>query len=139
MSNYLHTRIREIGDVDLRSVLTELCHCVRWESSEYEGHTVYQLLSLIFLEHPDAVTLDYLPVPGLLGTKTKKVKSPAVRDFCQELIQLKHTHIEVFDKKPLLTLITDCFPRMQAPAERELSDHERQTRLILQRRRNGDL
>ena len=140
MSNYLHTRVREIGDADLRAVLEELCHCVRWGLARHESGTVFYLLAAIFLEHPEGVTLDHLPVVGLLGTKMNKIKSHAVRDFCQELVRLKHTHIEVYDKKPLLALITECFPKQQPAQEsREPSDHERLTRLIVQRRRNGDL
>lgn len=141
MSNYLHTRIRDLGDADLRALLAELCHCVRWDLSRHEGDTVFQFLSSLFLEHPDGVTLDHLPVPGWLGTKTHKLKaSSPVRDFCGELIYLKRTHIEFFDKKPVLALITECFPS-QSPARggRELSERERETRLIIQRRRNGDL
>ena len=97
------------------------------------------MLSLLFLEHPDDVTLDHLPTPGLLGTKFRKLKAPAVRDFCEELIRLKHTHIEAFDRQTLLSLITECFPKISPPPKRELSDFERQTQLILRRRRNGDL
>ena len=140
MSNFLHTRVREVEDADLRAVLEELCHCVRWDLARHEGGTVFYLLSAIFLEHPGGVTLDHLPMTGLLGTKTKRIKSSVVQDFCQELVRLKHTHIEVYDRKPLLALITECFPRQQPVQEsRELSDHERLTRLIIQRRRNGDL
>ncbi len=140
MSNHLHTKIREIDSADLRAMLMELCHCVRWDLSRHEGDTIFYLLSALFLEHPDAITLDHLPVTGLLGTKTPKIKSPSIREFCEELIRLKHTHIEQFDKKPLLALITECFPRGGPPApSTEPSDYERQTRLIIQRRRNGDL
>lgn len=139
MSNYLHSRIREISDAHFQQMLAELCHCVRWDVADHAGNTVFQLLSLLFLEHPDDLTLDHLPTPGLLGTKVKKLKAAAVREFCDELIRLKHTHLEAFDKKPLLALVTDCFPRLGPPPAREMSDYERQTRLIVQRRRNGDL
>ncbi len=140
MSNYLHTKVREIENPDLRTVLEELCHCVRWDLARHESGTVFYLLAAIFLEHPQGVTLDHLPVTGLLGTKVRKIKSSGVQDFCAELIRLKHTHVEVFDKKPLLALITECFPKQTPVREtKELSDHERLTRLIIQRRRNGDL
>ena len=143
MSTYLHTRIRDITDTNLRAVLAELCHCARWDLARHESGTIFHLLSSLFLERADALTPEYIPSPSWLETKVRKISSEAILDFCRELTALAHTSLEVFDRKRLLTLIRQCFEQMSQPpppsVREELSDSERETRLIMQRRRNGSL
>ena len=143
MSAYLHTKIRDIEDADVRGVLAELCHCARWELARHEHGTVFHLLSSLFLERSGTLSLEYVPWPSWLETKTRKVTSEPVLDFCRELTALRRTTLEAFDRKPVLSLIKECFPQLgQPPASSrggELSDYERETRLIMQRRRNGSL
>ena len=143
MSNHLHTKIRDIDDADVREVLAELCHCARWDLARHEGGTIFHLLSSLFLERSNTLSLEYVPSPSWLETKTRKVSSESVLDFCRELTALKRTTLEAFDRKTVLSLIKECFPQLDqssSPSPREEpSDFERETRLIMQRRRNGSL
>ena len=143
MSTYLHTKVRDIEDNDVREVMVELCHCARWDLARHEGGTIFHLLSSLFLERADTLSVEYVPSPSWLETKTRKVTSEPILDFCRELTALKRTTLEAYDRKPVLTLIKECFPQLgqppASPQREEPSDFERETRLIVQRRRNGSL
>lgn len=128
----------------MREVLLELCHCARWDLARHEGGTVFHLLSSLFLERADTLSPEYVPSPSWLETRTRKVTSESVLDFCRELTLLKRTTLEAYDRKPVLSLIKECFPQpgQSPPASsrrEEPSDSERERRLIMQRRRNGSL
>jgi len=143
MSNHLHAKVAEVEDSNFQQMVNELYHCVGWKRDDHEVPTIFYLLSHIGVQDPKALTKNHLPCTGILTTKVGKLKQGVVYDFCRELAALKHTHIESFDGKTVLSLVKSCFPWSKPTRNKKLSRnqarHERVTSLILQRRENGDL
>lgn len=144
-TNYSHTKISDIDDSDFQSLVSELCLCADLGRDQFLNHPLSYLLMAIGRENR-ALTAQHLPLPGVLTRKVGKLSPDSVvHNVCRELVDLKKTHIESFDGKTVLSLIKHCHKAHcpQAPRPKKQPRHRRayqaQTRLIQQRRRNGDL
>lgn len=145
MTNYTEVKIREIDNPDFQSMIDELCHCVVLGKDQFVNQPLPYLFMAIIRERR-AMTRQHLPTNGILTRKVDKLSSDSVvYDVCRELVNRKRTHIESFDGKTVLSLIKQCHkafcpppPRLRRLTQRE-RDYRCMTRLILQRRKNGDL
>lgn len=138
---YLHSPIAKTSDPEFQLLINELYHCAGWGRDDGQHLTLFYLLSAINAEDPKALTAAHLPVPGVLTTKVGKLRRGVVYDLCVELVKLKPTHLEAFDGKTVLSLLKAAVPkpaRRTKPSRRQ-ARHENSTRVILQRRQNGDL
>ena len=126
-------------------MVAELCHCVNLGKDQFENQPLSYLLMAIGKEKR-ALTKQHLPTSGILTRKVDELPPDSiVYQVCQELVNLKRTHIESFDRRTVLTLIKHCHkahcpqpPRPKKLTRREM-DYRAMTRLIEKRRKNGDL
>ena len=146
MTKHLHAKIGEVADEEFQSMVDELYHCVDWQRDDQSLTTAFYLFSAICVQDPKAMTAQHLPGVGVLTTRVDKLSQGVVYDLCRELVNLKRTHIEAFDGKTVLALIKSCFPKPPSPKSsrprkpsRGEVRHDAMTRLIQQRRANGDL
>ena len=109
MTRYLETKIREVYDEEFQFLIDELCQCAGWEREEFDNHTLRFLLMATGKE-VRALSHQHFPFKGVLTTKVDKLRPESVVfHVCQELVRLKHTHIEAFDGKTVLSLIKHCY------------------------------
>ena len=109
MTRHLETKIREVHDEEFQSLIDELCQCAAWEREQFDNHTLRFLLMATGKE-ARALSHQHLAFKGVLTTKVDKLRPESVVfDVCQELVRLKHTHIEAFDGKTVLSLIKHCY------------------------------
>ena len=109
MTRYLETKICKITDKDFQSLINEICFCAGWERTQFDDHTLRFLLMATGKEARE-LSLQHTPFKGVLTTKVAKLKSDSVVfNVCQELVKVKHTHIEAFDGKTVLSLIKHCY------------------------------
>jgi len=144
MSNCLHAKISDVPDSAFQQLIEELYHCVGWKRNDEDYHNAFYLISAICAHDFGSLTIEHLPGPGILTTSVGKLAPGVVYDFCAELVRIRGSHIEAFDRKTVLTLIKSCFPRQKSARPRIVTGprhnhHDSMTRLILQRRANGDL
>ncbi|HXR04016.1 MAG TPA: hypothetical protein VN836_04835 [Verrucomicrobiae bacterium] len=145
MTNYTQIKICEIPDPDFQSLITELCHCVVLGRDQFVNQPLSFLLMAIVRERR-VMTRQHLPTDGILTVKVDKLlPDSVVYDVCQEMVNRKGAHIESFDGKTVLSLIKHCykafcppFARPKKPTRKE-EDYQLVTKVINQRRRNGDL
>ena len=138
---YLHAKISEVESPEFQALIDELYHCVGWQRDDRQLPTVWLLLNSISRQDPKALTAAHLPTKGIATTKIDKLPPGVIYDLCRELADLKHTHIESLDGKAVLSLLKVSAPkpaRQRKPSRGEMR-HDAMTRLIEQRRRNGDL
>lgn len=141
--SFLHTPLAAVEDETFQGLINELYHCTGWERDDAALLTCFYLLSAIGVQARASLTQDRLPGEGILTGKVEALPpgSP-VALLCQELAKLAHTTPGAFEGKAVLTLIKECFPwpeprkEMTAAGEDAL---DRLTKVILQRRANGDL
>jgi len=139
--SYLHAKISTVSDANFQRLIDELYHCVAWRRDDSSLSTLWYLLNAINAQDPKALTAKHLPTDGILTTKIDKLPQGVIYDLCRELADLKHTHIESLDGKAVLSLLKVSAPkpaRQRKPSLGEIR-HEATTRLIKQRRANGDL
>lgn len=137
----LHAKIAETTDPDFQRLIDELYHCVNWERDDTNFPTLWYLLGGIGAQNPKALAAAFLPTEGILTTKVEKLSQGVVYDLCCELAKVHRSHIEAYDGKRVLSLLKSLFPKppsRRKPTRGEIR-HEAATRLILQRRANGDL
>jgi hypothetical protein len=145
MTNYLHIRISEISDPSFQSMVTELCHCVDLNRTQFEDQALSYLLMAIGKEQR-TLSIQHLPTSGVLTMKLDQFPADSVvYRVCWELANLNGTHIESFDGKTVLSLIKKCYkkfcPRATQPKKstRRANSYAFTTDLINRRRLNGDL
>ena len=145
MTNYTQTNICDISDSGFQSMVAELCHCVNLGKDQFDNQPLSYLLMAIGKEKR-ALTKQHLPTSGILTRKVDELPPDSiVYQVCWELVNLKRTHIESFDRRTVLSLIKHCHkaycpqpPRPKKLTRREM-DYQSKTRLIERRRKNGDL
>ena len=104
MIQYMHMKINEVQDHDFQSMIDELCECVCLDRNQISNQSFAFLLMAISREEKE-MNLKYL-----LNSKTieRKVHSFALNSavylICCELVRLKKSHIEIFDKKSVFGL-----------------------------------
>jgi len=110
MTNYVETRISEINDPDFQSLIHELIHCVDWNTDvDQICEQPFSYLLMVIGREKKALTLQHLPVKGILNMRVEKLQFDSVlHHVCRELARLKGTPIESFDGKTVLTLIKRC-------------------------------
>jgi len=109
MTNYLEMKICRVQDEEFQSLIEELCYCAAWNVEQFDNHTLRFLLMAIGKE-ARVLSLQHFPFKGVLTTKVDKLRPESVVfNVCQELVRLKHTHIEAFDGKTVLSLIKHCY------------------------------
>lgn len=135
----LHAKIADIDDENLQQMIDEVYHCVGWARDDGNFSTLWYLLGGIGAQDPKALSEAHLPTAGLLTTKVGSLPDGVIYDLCLEIAQLKKTHLD--DGKKVIAMLKLVLPkpvRARKPSRGQIR-HEAQTRLILQRRRNGDL
>jgi len=139
----IHAKITEVEDDDFQAMINELYHCVDWPRHDEDLPTIFNLLSAIAAQDIKALTSNHLPTAGILTTKIGKLPDGLVYEFCRELAGILQTHIEAFDGKTVLSLVKSYCSFLIKPIKKKpnqkLSRHDQMTRIILQRRANGDL
>jgi hypothetical protein len=109
MTRYLETKICDVDDEEFQSLIDELCQCANWERSQFDTHTLRFLLMATGKEARE-LSQQHFAFKGVLTTKVDKLlPGSVVFAVCQELVRLKHSHIEAFDGKSVLTLIKHCY------------------------------
>jgi hypothetical protein len=99
MTRYLEKKIREVHDEDFQSLIDELCHCAGWDREQFDNHTTRFLLMATGKE-ARTLSHQHSAFKGVLTTKVDKLRPESVVfSVCQELVRLKHSHIEAFDGK----------------------------------------
>ena len=145
MTNYAQIKICEIPDPDFQSMITELCRCVVLGQDQFVNKPLSFLLMAIVREKR-AMTRQHLLTDGILTMKVDKLSPDSVvYDVCREMVNRKGTHIESFDGKTVLSLIKHCYKAFCPPFARPIKpprkeeNYQLMTKVIKQRRRNGDL
>jgi hypothetical protein len=145
MTNYAQINICEIPDPDFQSMVAELCHCVVLGKDQFVNQPLSYLLMAIVREKR-AMTRQHLPTDGILTIKVDKLSTDSVvYCICRELVNQKGTHIESFDGKTVLSLIKHCYKSFCPPLARPKKpirwdrNYQLTTKVIKQRRKNGDL
>jgi hypothetical protein len=121
MTNYLETKICDIGDPDFQTMVGELCHCVAKSRAEFNNVTLRFLLMAIGKEDPKCLSEQYLPGPGILTIKVDSLlPDTVVFHVCRELVHLNKTIIESFGGKRFFLLSKRVLKCIGAsPRERE--------------------
>lgn len=142
---YLHAKIADVTDKDFHALIDELYHCVGIRRDDGKLWTLTLLIQSLCVQNIDALTLQHLPTEGICGMKCEKLPAGVIHDICREIAVIKGTHIESFDGKTVLHVLKQIAPKsVRKPARkrqptRNESRHETMTRIIDQRRANGDL
>lgn len=135
----LHSDISKIDDPDFNQMIDEIYHCVDWRRDDQLFRTPWCLLGGIGAQDPKALSPSHLPTDGVLTTRIGQLPDGIVYDLCLEAAHLKRTHLD--DEKTVLSLLKLILPK-RARARKPTRGHNRHdasTRLIKQRRANGDL
>ena len=145
MTNYLETRIGTIPDTDFKILVSKLCRCVCLVEDGIENKSLANLFTAIVAEKK-AMNLQYVEFDGILATKVKSLAlDSVVHCVCCELVSRKGSNMDHFAGKTVFMLVKQCYkavcpslPRPKKPTRRE-SKYQLMTKVIIQRRRNGDL
>lgn len=136
---HFHTKIAEADDAVFQALVDEIYHCVGWARDDSVFPTLFYLIQGIGAQDPKSLKLTNLPTPGILGTKVGKLPNGIVYDICLELAHSNRTHLD--DGKSVLALLKLALPK--PTPKRKLTRgqirHEASNRMIIQRRKNGDL
>ena len=139
MANTLRTKIRDVADPDILALIASLTNLVGWEVADVSQMNLHD-----FFVHCDSKgflrDLGSSAHSGSLLSRTLTASSPGVRTLSSEMTSLRGGSIEPFEDHTffhfLLSWLEMCTPPEFFHAPPEVSA---QTRLILQRRSNGDL
>lgn len=142
--SFLHSRLADIDDATFQNLVDELYHCVGWERDDTSLPTCFYLLSAIGVQARAALTPDRLPGEGVLTLKVEALPPDGpVTALCREVALLAQTTPGAFDGRTVLALLKECFPWPDPPKTRPTPAGEdaldRLTKIIMQRRANGDL
>jgi hypothetical protein len=145
MTNYLETKIGVIPDKDFKIFISKLCRCVCLVEDGVERMSLANLFTAIVTEKK-VMNLQYVEFDGILAMKVKNLAlDSVVHDVCCELVSRKGSNMDHFSGKTVFTLVKQCYravcPPLHRPKRptRKEDNYQLMTKVIKQRRRNGDL
>jgi hypothetical protein len=109
MTNYLQTKIREIGDPEFQSLISETCQGRGWPPESFADRPLSFLLMVIGKEKKK-LTLQHVAPSQILAKKVRELAhGSVVHDVCLELTTLNGTINEAFYDNSVLTLMMRCY------------------------------
>lgn len=140
MSDYLNTRLGEIGSGDVLTLITELeVACVVSSGSLINMTLWHFLVQCVYPtgtgQKRQPIAAKYLPEDGFLGTALRKLNGNDVFSLCEELAHRNHTSLEFSLGQKLAGFLNANIPKFP-PSKKLTAAQQRRENLAMLRRNN---